>query len=116
VATRPRAEYASWDGRIGPVLAAVVNAVEVVGELPVTVRMGRVVVDLEPSSFECPTHQVDVTELVREVLAEEGPPVAYRAPGRLFGRRPERMFEVIVDCPGDGPESVHSVTCAGAYR
>jgi hypothetical protein len=75
------------------------------------------VVDLEPASFECPTHRVDVTELVREVLAEEGPPVAYDwPPGRLFGRRSARPFEVIVSCPGDGPDSVHPVTCAGTYR
>jgi hypothetical protein len=74
------------------------------------------VVELEPASFECPTHGVDVTELVREVLGEEGPPVAYRPPGRLFGRRSGRAFEVVVDCPGDGPDSVHSVTCAGTYR
>lgn len=68
--------------------------------------------ELLPVRYECPTHQVELTDLVVEVLGEDEPaPVAYR---RLRRWAP---FRVVVTCPGDGPAAAaHSVTCSGEYR
>jgi hypothetical protein len=60
-------------------------------------------VQLTPATFECPTHHVDLTLRVREVLAEDGPPVA-------FGKRP---FRVQVSCPGNGTSGAHPQMCSG---
>jgi len=58
--------------------------------------------DIEPESYRCEAHDVDLTEFVREAL-DETIPVAY-------GRR-ARSFEVIITCPGGG--SAHRVLAAG---
>ena len=58
--------------------------------------------EIEPESYRCEAHDVDLTEFVREAL-DERIPVAY---GRRTG-----SFEVIVTCPGGG--SSHRVVAAG---
>ena len=59
--------------------------------------------EIEPESYRCEAHDVDLTELVREAL-DESIPVAY-------GHR-TRSFEVVISCPGGG--SSHRVVAAGA--
>jgi len=70
-------------------------------------------VQLDPATYSCPTHGVDLTPQVEELLEEEGTPVAYR-PWSLRGRRSEpTSFEVVVSCPGDGKP--HEQACEGRY-
>jgi hypothetical protein len=72
-------------------------------------------VQLNPATFECTSHGVDLTPQVVEQLEELGPPVAY--PGRHLGRRSrERDFEVVVFCPGDRTAGdKHQVVCEGKF-
>jgi hypothetical protein len=50
-------------------------------------------VHLDPTTYMCPTHKVDLTAEVQDEVEETFPPVA-------FSRR-KQDFEVIVSCPGD---------------
>lgn len=74
---------------------------------------------LDPPSYSCPEHHTDLTLLVTEALADDGPPVAYDMPRRasnvLFRQRPKgpRPFAVIVNCPGANGSGVHQLTCTG---
>jgi hypothetical protein len=59
--------------------------------------------ELDPSTYRCPTHGVDLTELVREQVSELG---------RVLYKRPaDSQFRVIVTCPGQGSE--HELGCTG---
>jgi hypothetical protein len=68
---------------------------------------------LDPDRYECPDHQIDVTDLVKEKLNPDRPDVAFRRP--LLGRRAKgpEPFEVIVACPGAGGAEPHLLTCTG---
>lgn len=69
---------------------------------------------LDPDNYPCPNHHTDLTQQVLDALDEDGPPVAYRRPGFLGGRKPgPRPFEVLVTCPGDGQP--HKQKCAGSF-
>jgi hypothetical protein len=69
---------------------------------------------LDPDDYTCPDHQTDLTSQVLDALDDDGPPVAYRRPGFLGGRKPgPRPFEVRVTCPGGGQP--HQLTCAGTW-
>ena len=70
---------------------------------------------LDPTTYTCPEHQVDLTERVREVLDDEGVEVAFGKALRL-GRRPPEPFEVPVTCPGGDGKSPHRLICAGEMR
>ena len=59
--------------------------------------------ELEPSVYRCGTHGVDLTELVREQIAERTQV--------LYERPEDDSFRVIVTCPGNG--SPHQVGCSG---
>jgi hypothetical protein len=69
---------------------------------------------LDPATYTCPDHHVDLTGQVKDALDEDDrPPVAYpgrRLPGRAPGPRP---FEVLVTCPG-GVEP-HQLACTGTW-
>ncbi len=65
---------------------------------------------LEPSTYKCPEHNTDLTDLVAETLEEDGPPVAYRGPRKATAARP---FQVIVTCPGANGTGAHRLTCSG---
>lgn len=68
---------------------------------------------LDPETYTCPEHQADLTELVIEVLEDEGPPVAYlRLPGRPAAAGPA-PFQVPVTCPGKSGTGAHQVVCSG---
>jgi len=66
---------------------------------------------LDPSSYECPEHQTDLTGLVEEVLEDDGPPVAYLRPRKTPTAWP---FQVIVTCPGADGAGAHQLTCSGS--
>jgi hypothetical protein len=69
---------------------------------------------LDPATYTCPDHNLDLTDLVTEALDDDGPPIAYprpRLPGRA-GPRP-RPFEVTVTCPGAPGSGPHELVCAG---
>jgi hypothetical protein len=69
---------------------------------------------LQPAAFPCPTHQIDLTDLVHEELEDAGFTVAY---GIQLGRRPRsRPFEVRVTCPGPDPQSSHPLVFEGTYQ
>jgi hypothetical protein len=69
---------------------------------------------LDPANYTCPDHDADLTGQVRDALDEDGPPVAYKRPDFLFGRKPGLCpFEVLVTCPGGGQP--HQLTCAGTW-
>jgi hypothetical protein len=74
-------------------------------------------VQLDPESFECASHNVDLTPQIVEQLEDMGPPVAFPA-GKMLGRRSrQREFEVVVSCPGDGtPGNAHQVVCEGRFH
>lgn len=59
--------------------------------------------ELEPSVYRCATHGVDLTELVREQVAERTQ-VLYEPPE-------DDTFRVIVTCPGNA--SPHQLACSG---
>lgn len=61
---------------------------------------------LTPRTFECPIHHVDLTAEVRAALDGGRTSVAYAS----------RPFRVLVQCPGDGPDSAHPCPCEGWYR
>jgi len=63
-------------------------------------------VQLNPATYECPTHHVDLTAQIVEALEEQGPPIAY-------GDKP---FRVQVSCRGDGTSGAHPLVCSGQYR
>ncbi len=65
---------------------------------------------LNPSSYVCPEHHMDLTDLVQELLGYDGPPVAYF---RLRKTTPGRPFQVIVTCPGANGSEPHQLTCSG---
>jgi hypothetical protein len=66
---------------------------------------------LNPSSYECPEHHIDLTDLVGEMLGHDEPPVAYFRLRRTTAARP---FQVIVTCPGADGEAAHQLTCSGS--
>jgi hypothetical protein len=69
---------------------------------------------LYPDIYRCPTHNIDLTMLVREQLVEDdGAPGAYGWRDRRASRSPSgaRKFTVIVSCPG--MDSLHPLTCRG---
>ena len=69
---------------------------------------------LDPDSYQCPGHQVDLTALVQEALQDQGPPVAYRPPWLSRAAPAERPFQVIITCPGTtGDPAPHPLTCTG---
>lgn len=68
--------------------------------------------NLNPPSYAGQDHGQDLTSLVAEALEDVGPPVAF--PGRI-GRRGPRPFEVIVACPGTGPNTAHKLAFTGQY-
>jgi hypothetical protein len=63
-------------------------------------------VRLNPDTYQCPTHQIDLTAAVCEALEEQSPPVAY-------GWSP---FSVLVSCRGDGTSGAHQLACKGTYQ
>ncbi len=65
---------------------------------------------LDPSRYECPEHHIDLTDLVEETLAGDGPPVAYFHLRKPTAARP---FQVIVTCPGANGAGAHQLTCTG---
>ena len=65
---------------------------------------------LEPSSYQCPEHQTDLTGLVEEALDDDAPPVAYFS---LRKKPAARAFQVIVTCPGMNGVGAHQLTCTG---
>jgi hypothetical protein len=69
---------------------------------------------LEPISYSCPTHQTDVTTLVKDALDDDdAPPVAFWGLGKkMTGPRP---FQVIVTCPGASGTGAHQLTCTGNW-
>jgi hypothetical protein len=68
---------------------------------------------LDPESYKCPEHGVDVTGQVKEKLDPNRPDVAFRRP--LFGRKASGTgpFEVVVICPGADDAEPHPLTCTG---
>ena len=71
-------------------------------------------VAIEPKTFTCPTHHVDLTPQVLETLGDSKPPVAM--PGiRLANRPKKKPFTVRVTCPGGKPETEHDQLCEGQY-
>jgi hypothetical protein len=77
------------------------------------------VFEVEPDSFTCPVHAVDLTPQVLATLRDSRPPVAM--PGvRLAGRARKKQFAVVVTCPGGGGghdgETEHAQLCEGRYR
>ena len=69
---------------------------------------------LDPDTYQCPTHNIDITTLVREQLEDDDDArSAYWWGGRAAGRNPSgaREFAVIVSCPGAG--AAHKLTCRG---
>jgi hypothetical protein len=71
---------------------------------------------LEPDHYECPDHQVDVTDQVTAKTNPDRPDGAYAfRPSWLGGRRPQgpETFEVIVTCPGSAAAGPHLLTCTG---
>lgn len=58
---------------------------------------------LNPATYECPVHHIDLTPQVKEALEELPPPNA-------FG---QRRFRVVVSCPGDGTSGAHEQACTG---
>jgi hypothetical protein len=63
-------------------------------------------VQLDPGTYECPVHHVDLAPLVVEALEEQGPPF-------VLGWNP---FRVQVTCRGEGTSSAHQQVCAGRYQ
>lgn len=61
--------------------------------------------ELTPESYHCDTHDLDLTDFVREML-EERVAVAY-------GRKGPSPFEVLVTCPGGGS---HRVVASGTVK
>jgi hypothetical protein len=59
--------------------------------------------ELEPSVYRCATHSVDLSELVREQVAERTQV--------LYERPEDYTFRVVVTCPGNG--SPHQLGCSG---
>jgi hypothetical protein len=70
--------------------------------------------ELQPPTFPCPTHQIDLTDLVHEELEDAGFAVAYA--NRLGRSRKSRPFEVRVTCPGPDPTSSHPLVFDGTYQ
>ncbi|HEY1345349.1 MAG TPA: hypothetical protein VGF54_10220 [Streptosporangiaceae bacterium] len=72
-------------------------------------------ITLDPATYTCPEHQIDLTPEVREALEEKDTPLAYRRP--LLGRAASRAhaFEVMVTCPGASGAGAHPLTCTGSY-
>jgi hypothetical protein len=71
-------------------------------------------VTLDPDIYQCPTHKIDLTMLVREQLVEDDAALgAFGWRDRLAGRNPSgaRTFTVIVSCPGT--DTPHTLTCRG---
>jgi hypothetical protein len=81
--------------------------------------------DLDPDRYECPRpkHDVDLTLQVRKLVKEIMPPVASdRRPPLAYDRKLRRRrpsaktrFEVIVRCPGTGPDDSHDLICSGTW-
>jgi hypothetical protein len=75
-------------------------------------------VHLEPATYLCPIHQVDLTDLVRRQL-EDVNDVDVAFGGRTWGlarrsdRAAPRPFQVQVSCPAAG--SRHGQVCEGTY-
>lgn len=75
--------------------------------------------NLDPETYECPIHHVDLTALVVAQLGEDedsdvafdGRPVARRL--RRHDRVEPRQFEVVVTCSGEG--ATHRHVCQGTY-
>ena len=68
---------------------------------------------LEPERYECPDHNVNVTDQVLAKLDPARPDIAFGGP---FGRkRPSgpQDFKVTVTCPGPGGTEPHLLTCRG---
>jgi hypothetical protein len=64
---------------------------------------------LDPATYTCPTHNMDLTDQVLEQLEDDdGWPVAFKPKTR----KPE--FEVVVTCPGT--DTAHQVACRGIRR
>lgn len=66
---------------------------------------------LDPDTYQCSTHDIDLTTQVREQMEEDHAPVAYRWGARVPRNSPAREFGVIVSCPG--ADSPHQLTCRG---
>lgn len=68
---------------------------------------------LDPDVYQCPTHDTDLTMLVREQLEDDDAAVAFGRRDRLAGRKSSgaRAFAVIVSCPGT--DTPHKLTCRG---
>jgi len=72
-------------------------------------------VQLDPQTFTCREHDVDLTGQVTDILDDDLPPVAYdRLPLGRAAARP-RPFEVTVTCPGTGGSGAHDLVCAGTF-
>jgi hypothetical protein len=65
---------------------------------------------LDPSSYECPEHHADLTDLLEETLRDDDPPVAYFPLRKTMSVRP---FRVVVTCPGAIGAGAHQLTCSG---
>ena len=68
--------------------------------------MNPAMMELNPPTFSCPTHQQDLTHLVVQTLLE--PPSQPHRPS-------SGSFSVIVTCPGNSPADRHNVTCEGTF-
>jgi len=69
--------------------------------------------ELVPAEFPCPAHQIDLTDLVREELGDDGFRMSYEHP---LGRPRRRPFEVQVTCPGNQPDAAHPLVFKGTFR
>ncbi|NES12511.1 MULTISPECIES: hypothetical protein [Micromonospora] len=63
--------------------------------------------DLTPQEYRCADHDLDLTELVQEQLAERTP--------ALMGRQ-GKQFRVIVTCPGGPGSSSHRLSFTGTVQ
>jgi hypothetical protein len=71
-------------------------------------------VTLNPERYECPVHQIDLTDLVEEALEDHGIDMAYGRPPLARKPRGPQPFQVIVTCPGTSGTGPHSLTCNGS--
>lgn len=75
--------------------------------------------NLDPETFLCPVHQINLTELVRARLREdEDAEIAFGGTGFWHTRTGRsapgpRPFQVVVSCPGGG--TPHRHVCEGTY-
>ncbi len=70
---------------------------------------------LDPQTFTCREHDVDLTDQVTDILDDDPAPKAYDRVPLLGGAARPRPFEVTVTCPGAGGSGAHDLVCAGTF-